>query len=194
MHGDEAIKQVCTLAGILDATFKKGYDNIFETWIEVGDAKALSAWTDWANRKKDALSQNEETMIQAVNDIGSCYKDAYDEELLQEYEIFFKKIAAQTGGCFERAPMKTPLRAVEKTAFRHDTTKRRWKCDNVYDVMRGAISYPSMEGIKAGVSLPPLPLIFFIFDFSFSLEGGAILSPNLFHFSLSFFSKGRDDF
>ncbi len=36
VHGNEAIKQVCTLAGILDATFKKGCDNIFETWIKVG--------------------------------------------------------------------------------------------------------------------------------------------------------------
>jgi hypothetical protein len=48
-----------------------------------------------------------------------------------------------------------------------------------------------MEGIKAGVSLPPLPLIFFIFNFSSSLEGGVILSPNLFHLSLSFFPKAE---
>ncbi len=97
-------------------------------------------------------------MVQKVLDIADCYKTAYEVRLVKEYEVFFNKVAADTGGVFERAPMKSPLRGVEKTAFRHDT-EMRWKCDNVYDVLRGAISYPSMEGIKAGV-IPPIPPFF----------------------------------
>jgi hypothetical protein len=158
-HGEEAKMQLCTLASILDATFKRGYANIFESWIKIGDEKALSMWTAWANGKKDDFKGNEK-MTQDATNIAKCYLSAYEEDLAREYKAFFENVAARTGGTFKQAPMKTPLRAVEKTAFRHDD-ERRWKCDNVYDVMRGSISYPSMEGIKAGV-IPP-PTTFFSF-------------------------------
>ena len=91
-------------------------------------------------------------MCQNVTHMASCYHQAYDNELQQEYDAFFENVAAKTGGKYTRAPMKNPLRAVEKTAFRYDE-ERRWKCDNVYDVLRGAIVYPSMEGIQRGAEM-----------------------------------------
>jgi hypothetical protein len=50
-HGEEATKQICTLAGILDATFKQGYKNIFQTWIQIGDEDALDEWSKWQMMK-----------------------------------------------------------------------------------------------------------------------------------------------
>ena len=150
-HGDKATQQICTLAGILDATFKRGYFNIFETWIKVGDQKAYGEWTVWATKQKDHF-QTMEKMCQNVTDMASCYVQASDNELQQEYDAFFEHVAKMTGGKYVRAPIKNPLRAVEKTAFRHDID-RRWKCDNVYDVLRGAIIYPSMEGIQRGAEM-----------------------------------------
>jgi len=151
-HGENATQQVCKLAGILDATFKRGYFNIFEYWIKRGDQKAYGEWTAWANKQIDHLQQMDEKMCQDVTGLAFCYRGAYDTELQQEYDKFFEKVAVETGGKYTRAPMKNPLRAMEKTAFRYEVA-RRFKCDNVYDVLRGAIVYPSMEGIKRGAEM-----------------------------------------
>ena len=112
----------------------------------------LDAWTTWVDEESAPFIEDSEVMTGDVNDIGKCYKDAYNEDLIQEYEAFFQKVADETGGTFLRPPMKSPLRALEKMAFRHDLS-RRFKCDNVYDVLRGAISYPDMEGIKRGAEM-----------------------------------------
>ena len=151
-HGAEARRQLCTLAGILDSTFKQGYANIFQTWIKVGDKDALDEWTAWANEESSRLEENIEKMGQAVNDMGELYKQACNTDLTEDYDTFFKRVAEQTGGKFVRAPRKTPMRGMEKTAFKKDEDTR-WKCENVYDVQRGSISYPTMEGVKAGAEM-----------------------------------------
>jgi FtsZ-binding cell division protein ZapB len=150
-HGDEAKRQICTLTGILDDTFRRGYANIYETWIKVGDKEALGRWTTWANKQMSSF-ESEEKISQSSTHMASCYKDAYDDSLKKKYEAFFTDVASKTGGTYERAPMKSPQRATEKTAFRYDED-RRWKCDNVYDVQRGCISYSTMEGIRQGAEM-----------------------------------------
>jgi hypothetical protein len=151
-HGEDATKQICALAGILDATFKQGYNNIFETWIEVGDRDALSEFGKWAADKAAQLKENAETMMQSSNNLSVCYRDACDEKLIEKYETFFEKVANKTGGVFTRAPMKSPMRALEKTAFKHDKNIC-FQCENLYDVVRGSISYPTMKGIQLGAEM-----------------------------------------
>ena len=151
-HGEDATKQICALAGILDATFKQGYNNIFETWIEVGDRDALSEFGKWAADKTAQLKENTQKMKQSSNDLSLCYANACDKKLIEKYETFFEKVAKETGGVFTRAPMKSPMRALEKTAFKYDD-EMLFQCENVYDVVRGSISYPTMEGIQLGAEM-----------------------------------------
>jgi hypothetical protein len=148
-HGEAVRQQLCTLAGTLDGTFKRGYANIFETWIEVGDKTGLNGWTELANKVINRLKGHKQKMVADVTDMGKLYKDACNGELIEAYDEFFMKVAADTGGTYSRAKMKSPLRATEKTAFRHDPD-RRFNCDNVYDVLRGAIEYPDMESFTKG--------------------------------------------
>jgi hypothetical protein len=152
VHGAEATKQICALAGNLDSTFKEGYNNIFETWIQVGDSVALAEFARWAKDEATKLKENSETMMQSSNDLASCYENACDERLIEKYTTFLKKVANETGGVFTCAPVKCPMRAMEKTAFKYEE-KTRWKCENVYDVVRGSISYPTMKGIKLGAEM-----------------------------------------
>jgi hypothetical protein len=148
-HGIDATREISALAGILDATFKQGYNNIFETWIQVGDSVALSEFAKWAEVEGAKLKAKPQTMMQSSNDLSLCYANACDQKLIDKYVIFFEKVAKETGGVFALAPIKSPMRALEKTAFKHEE-KTRFQCENVYDVVRGSISYPTMEGIKLG--------------------------------------------
>jgi hypothetical protein len=152
VHGKDATEDICGLAGILDVTFKQGYNNIFETWIQVGDNVALSKFARWAEVEGEKLKAKRKKMMQSANELSSCYAAACDRELIAKYETFFEKVANETGGVFACAPMKSPMRALEKTAFKHDPNIQ-FQCENVYDVVRGSISYPTMEGIRLGAEM-----------------------------------------
>jgi hypothetical protein len=107
----------------------------------------------WAKKQIDFFTAKTtvEKMCQDVTNMAKCYHDA-DNDLQKEYDEFFANVANMTRGKYVKVPMKFPMRALEKTAYRYDED-RRWKCDNVYDVLRGAIVYPSMEGIKRGAEM-----------------------------------------
>jgi hypothetical protein len=150
-HGVEATAQLCTLVGVLESLLERGYAQVFETWVVLGDKYDLDKWSAWAEETRSYF-KDEDKVCQIVTEMGMCYKLAYDPKLRERYEAFFRNVATKTGGVFTPAPMKTPLRAVEKTAFTHDA-HARWKCEHIYDVLRGSIAYPSMAGIKRGAEM-----------------------------------------
>jgi hypothetical protein len=151
-HGEDSTRQICILAGILDNTFQRGYTNIFETWIKIGDKPALDEWTAWAQEESARLKSNRETMTQNVNTMDLCYEAASKKQLQDKYIAFVKKVADETGGVFVLAVIKSPMRAVEKTALKKDE-KIRYKCENVYDVIRAAIKYGNMRDFKRGAEM-----------------------------------------
>ena len=57
-----------------------------------------------------------------------------------------REIAANTGGKFDVAPIKKSFRSFEKAAFRADPNNR-FVCDNICDVVRGALVYEDMAGV-----------------------------------------------
>jgi hypothetical protein len=75
-HGESSTRQICILAGILDNTFQRGYTNIFETWIKIGDEVGLGEWTAWAQEENARLKANPEMMLQSVNTMDKCYEEA----------------------------------------------------------------------------------------------------------------------
>ena len=52
---------------------------------------------------------------------------------------------------FTPAPRKHAFRALEKSAMRNE--EDRYNCDNVYDIVRGALEYESMDGILKGAQM-----------------------------------------
>jgi hypothetical protein len=122
-HGRQATEQICTLAGILDATFKQGYNNIFETWIQVGDAEALSAFARWAEDEGAKLKDNLQAMQQSSTDLGSCYANACDKKLTDKYRAFLRRWPRKLEVCLH-APRRN-LRC-ERWKKRRSSTKRRF--------------------------------------------------------------------
>ena len=61
-----------------------------------------------------------------------------------------KRIALMTQGEYHAAPLKSMFRALEKTAMRQDESTR-YRADNVYDIVRGALVYPDIAGMIRGV-------------------------------------------
>merc|ERR1712043_102096 len=68
----------------------------------------------------------------------------------EEYIDLCDVIAKNTGGEFNPARIKHVFRVIEKTAMRPDQ-ENQFKCDNVYDVVRGALVYKTMTGVKKGL-------------------------------------------
>ena len=147
LESPKALEQVRNLLAELAELYETAYDGIFSTQVQEGDPQGFANF----NRAM------EEEVFQFL-DGGKLKQQTMDIEILYdnaisvrpEYNRLCEKIASSTGGEFKAAPLKHVFRAIEKTAMRADKS-RRFECSNVYDVVRGALVYESMDGVVAGL-------------------------------------------
>ena len=149
LKGNEAaLCQICTLINSLDDMYRQSYENIFETQIAIGEEEGFKAWVKWATKTQKKLKKNSTgRLTNTTSVLPKLYAEAV--KVMPRYEEIGNEIAQKTGATFTMGPLKHIFRALEKTAFRHDEALR-WKCDNVYDLVRGALQYDDMHGITAG--------------------------------------------
>lgn len=153
---EAAAKQLRAVVAHTDTFYRTLYDQAFKTQIEWGDADALKRWTDWVESSinrfetsspaSSSSSASLNSPVQSSNTLIRCFEDAAS---LTTYDDFFAEIAEKTGGIFCKAPMKSLFRAFEKTAMR--PSAKRYKCDNVYDIVRGNLIYNKMSDVLVAV-------------------------------------------
>lgn len=140
-----ALNEICALTKLLDKTYRQGYDGIFRARVLEADSQGLEAWTAFA-RKSEIFQRGR--IKQSTTDLAQCYEDAI--RIFDDYVEVGRRVGKETGTTFQVAPLKHCFRAFEKIALRHDA-KDRYQCDNVYDVVRGALVYSNMDGVLRGV-------------------------------------------
>jgi hypothetical protein len=146
LESDGAQKQICTLIGLLDSMFCAGYKDIRDRFILEGGKDALQALGALCEQK----SRDLEEIWGNENDILLCYINACDPRLQSSYEKLLQEVAGRSKGQVKVVPIKAPFRAMEKTAMRYN---RRFKSDNLYDVVRGCIVFDDMGSLLAAAKL-----------------------------------------
>ena len=79
--------------------------------------------------------------VEKQTDIVEKYKDSVT--IMTMFSQVFEKMAKETGGEYEPAPLKHVFRALEKSAMQHEKSKR-FDCSCVMDIVRGAVVYRSL--------------------------------------------------
>lgn len=141
-----ARKQVRTLLADLSALYVSTYDGIFKQEVQEGDPDGFAEFN------AEVSHQLERTVhygvCQSSTDIQLMYCHALAAK--KAYNRQCEEIAQTTHGEFTPAPLKHVFRAIEKTAMRPNK-QERFRCTNVYDVVRGALVYDTMEGVARGL-------------------------------------------
>jgi len=147
LESPAALEQVRKLLAALAELYETAYDGIFLTQVQEGDPQSFA---DFNSAMEEEVFQFLEggQLKQQTMDIEILYDNAIS--VRPEYNRLCEKIATSTGGEFKAAPLKHVFRAIEKTAMRADES-RRFECSNVYDVVRGALVYETMDGVIAGL-------------------------------------------
>lgn len=118
---------------------------MFKPRIQSADRKGFENWIEFV---KSHISLFEDTTVkQSTNDLVDCYEHALAVRGM--YVDLCRDVASKTEGVFHIAPLKHCFRAFEKTALR--PKDKRYKCDNVYNVVRGALVYCNMAGVLSAV-------------------------------------------
>ena len=147
-ESSNAYREIVNLLNHLEKLYHTSYNGAFETQISMGDDEGLKAWQDFVRdvaQPRGLLSGK--TMHQSATELTLILEHAM--KILTRYQDVMRKIASETGGIFNAAPLKRSYRAFEKAAMRPDV-KNRFVCDNVYDVVRGALVYEDMAGAVRG--------------------------------------------
>jgi len=139
--------QVSTLLSNLSDLYVGAYDGIFQTQVESGDKEGFDAFTAAADTACARLA-DQPKLRQSHLELEVVYRSALT--VRPRYNILCKKIAKATGGRFLPAPLKGLFRALEKSAMRMNP-ENRFNCDNVYDVVRGALVFIDMAGVQRGL-------------------------------------------
>ena len=146
LSNPKALEQVRTLLSSLAELYVNAYDGIFRIKVLDGDPGAFEMFQKEVVKIKERY--NDDDFSQHNTDIEGLYDDA--ETILHDYKKLCFNIADVTGGHFTPAPIKHVYRAIEKTAMRAEDNLR-FKCSNVYDVVRGALVYDTMSEILVGL-------------------------------------------
>ena len=147
---NKARQQVLTLFCNLSKFYEKAYDGIFETQVQYADPEGFAAFKRQIKNMNEQLKRQMPLtkMTQTQTDIVRLYDDA--RAVHDPYMELCESIAKRTKGEFISAPIKHVFRAIEKTAMRPNE-ENQFLCCNVYDVVRGALVYKNMEGVKEGL-------------------------------------------
>ena len=88
--------------------------------------------------------------LQVKTDLEELYLACY--ATLPCFQAWFLHMKATTGAVSDSsvAKLKSMYRALEKTAFRHDS-HNQWNADCVLDIVRGALIYDDMAGFIRGL-------------------------------------------
>ena len=149
LQDKEVQGQICVLVCQLDGMFRRGYDNIFEVWIERGEAEDFREWSKCAARINAGLGTDR---AQNSTRMFGLYREATNPALKEEYEAVFSDVARETGAELNVAPVKSMVRSYEKAGMRH-SKKKRHLLDEMCDTFRGSMKCESVKVIRKVVEL-----------------------------------------
>ena len=138
-----AERQIAMLTTLLDARYKKTYDEIFTMQIAIGDKAAMVQWAEYAQTATKRLNEND--MLQKEkSSLARLYVQGVG--VSEMFRTFCRDLAASCGGVFAPAPMKHAFRALEKMCFQYEKDRRK-KCGGIRDIIRGSIVFDNMANI-----------------------------------------------
>lgn len=145
-----AVDEITKLTTLLDDRYKKTYDEIFKNQIRVGDAAGLREWTAFAESHRGPSRSSGTATTQSASSLVKAYVDAV--HVKDQFEALLRDAAEKTNGECAFGPLKHAFRAIEKSAMKHAEDGERFNCENVLDIVRGAIVYKDMRDVTAGAA------------------------------------------
>lgn len=112
--------------------------------IKVQEIESLQTWNKCVQRWEGVHGRKH---IQTTSSLARCYRDAC--LIKHQFDAYLKKVAIDTHGTNTVVGLKHIFRAMEKAAMQHDNMQRH-RCDNIFDLTRGALVYKNMKGLIRG--------------------------------------------
>lgn len=149
-HGSSTAQmQVHTAVETLSKYYRKLYDGIYQV-IELNENGNMEHWIRRISNCEQQLQYKKQSLVvQSTNDMFLTYYHA--ALMLPMYQNFVRRFAKKTGGAVCLPGLKKISRSLEKTSIRADGERRMFQTDVLYDVVRGAVMYLTMEALVKGL-------------------------------------------
>ena len=148
--GSKPCRQVSSLLLHLESIYRKAYEGVFDL-VTLKEGDALSVWTEFAKTKEISTVARQSECV-----LSKLYLEA--RNVRPVYEDFMTRMSLKTGGSYCPVRIKRVLRCVEKGAIHSHSKDKSFfkfddenlKCDNVCDIVRGALAYDTLSNLTQG--------------------------------------------
>lgn len=140
----ESYIQFNDMRNYLSGIIKEPYDKLFVyvTKKSKNDLFSMNLYIDTVN--KDFLNKYGKNVRNSTTSLYLSYM--YALHIRRAYDTFITSIADYTQGKVHKCGLKKPIRCFEKMLNNYnEKTHEHLYCDRIYDIVRGAIEYPSVK-------------------------------------------------